>query len=79
MNVQLIAKDSVTKTYAGGSARVGWRGTYADSGSAVTRRLNEVNRAIEAGTPVAEYNFHDGDCFELVKPNGRVIRIYVSK
>lgn len=78
MNVQLIAKDSVTKTYAGATGcACGCNGTYATSGASVTRRVNDINRAIEAGLPVVVHNFADGSmCYEYVKPNARVVRVY---
>ena len=79
MNVHLIAKGSVTKTYAGAAGcACGCNGTYAVSGASVTRRVNEINRAIEAGLPVTVHNLGNGSvCYELIKPNTRVIRVYL--
>ena len=82
MIIELINKADVTNTYAGAEGcACGCRGTYASTGAAVTRRVNEVNKAIANGEWVEIYRFASRDCYEYTytKPNGRVIRIYTEK
>ena len=77
---QLIDKDSVIKTYSGAmGCACGCKGTYAEEGTAVTRRVNEVNKALATGQIVKVYNFAEKVCYEYIKPNGRVVRVYVEK
>ena len=55
---QLIDKDSVNNTYAGAmGCACGCKGTYAKTGASVTRRVNEINKAIANGEQVLVYNF----------------------
>ena len=77
---ELINKASVRNTYAGAEGcACGCKGTYAAAGASVTRRVNEINKAIANGEMVQVYNFANEDCYAYSKPNGRVIRIYTEK
>lgn len=77
---QLINKADVTNTYAGAEGcACGCLGTYAKTGAAVTRRVNETNKALSTGQWVATYDYSDKVVYEYTKPNGRIIRIYVAK
>ena len=77
---ELINKTTVRDTYAGGAGcACGCTGTYANTGASVTRRVNEVNRAITNGERVEVYRFTNEDCYEYIKPNGRVICVYTEK
>ena len=77
---QLINHTDVTNTYAGAEGcACGCNGIYATAGATVTRRVNTVNKAIADGEQVQVHHFTAEDCYEYVKPNGRVVRIYVAK
>ena len=77
---QLIDKDSVNNTYAGAmGCACGCKGTYAKTGASVTRRVNEINKAIANGEQVLVDNFTNEACYAYTKPNGRVVRVYVKK
>lgn len=77
---QLINHTSVTNTYAGAQGcACGCNGIYAEEGATLTRRVNTVNKAIANGEQVEVHHFATQDVYEYVKPNGRVIRIYVAK
>ena len=77
---ELINKASVRNTYAGAEGcACGCKGTYAAAGASVTRRVNEINKAIANGEMIQVYIFANEDCYEYAKPNGRVIRIYTEK
>ena len=75
-----IDSEAVTTTYAG---KDGCGGTYAvprttAGARAATRRINEFNKAFATATAeINSYPFGDEICYEYVKPNGRVIRLYV--
>ena len=78
-NTPLVNKASVRNTYSGAEGcACGCGGTYATGGVAVTRRVNEINKAIANGEMVQVRNFTDEDCYEYSKPNGRVVRVYVE-
>ena len=80
MNTELINKADVTNTYSGAEGcACGCNGTYAKTGASVTRRVNEINKAIANSECVEVYHFANKDCYEYTKPNGRVIRVYVEK
>ena len=80
MNTKLINKASVLNTYSGAEGcACGCNGTYAKAGASVTRRVNEINKAITNGEMVRVYNFANKDCYEYSKPNGRVVRVYINK
>ena len=79
-NTQLVNKAGVRNTYAGAAGcACGCGGTYATTGVAVTRRVNEINKAIANGEMVQVWDFTAEDCYEYTKPNGRVVRVYVEK
>ena len=78
--IELINKADVTNTYAGAEGcACGCNGTYATSIASVTRRVNEVNRAIANGEQVEVDTFANEVCYEYIKPNGRVVRVYTKK
>ena len=78
--LELINKASVNNTYAGAKGcACGCHGTYAKTGASVTRRVNEINKAIANGEQVLVDNFTNEACYEYTKPNGRVVRVYVEK
>ena len=80
MNTELINKADVTNTYSGAEGcACGCRGTYATGGVAVTRRVNEINKAIANGEQVEVDTFANEVCYEYIKPNGRVVRVYTEK
>ena len=80
MNTELINKADVTNTYSGAEGcACGCLGTYAKTGASVTRRVNEINKAIANGEQVEVDTFANEVCYEYIKPNGRVIRIYTEK
>ena len=57
----------------------GCNGTYATSIASVTRRVNEINRAIANGEQVEVDTFANEVCYEYIKPNGSVVRVYTKK
>ena len=80
MNTELINKADVTNTYSGAEGcACGCNGTYATSGASVTRRVNEINKAIANGEQVEVDTFANEVCYEYTKPNGRVVRVYTAK
>lgn len=78
---ELINKADVTNTYSGAEGcACGCIGTYAKAGASVTRRVNEINKAIASGELVQVYGAAaNEDCYEYTKPNGRVVRVYTEK
>ena len=80
IQIQPINKANVLNTYSGAKGcACGCNGTYAKTGASVTRRVNEINKAIANGEQVLVDNFTNEACYAYTKPNGRVVRVYVEK
>lgn len=74
----ITSSDTIRTTYSGGTGcACGCRGTYAETGRAVTMRVNKINRnldKVEVWKGMA-----DETIYELESDNDRVVRVYVVK